>query len=246
MVYYGRRNRMVRRNRRVNRKVRKINRYSRGYSKTNPLRIQNIKNPRFGGFPTGMRTHLRYNELVSINPAAGATLASYVFRANSIYDPNRTGIGHQPLGRDIWAGIYNHYVVISSKITCMFIPTIGKTGTVIYGTYLDDDANITSTTYTDLVERKKTSYRYVNVATLDYIKPCEAYYSAQKWFGIKDIGDNNTRLGAAIGSTPAEECMFHCFLQDTSNAGLDVDSHQFSVIIEYYVEFTELQDQTQN
>lgn len=35
-----------------------------------------------------------------------------LFRMNSIYDPDYTGVGHQPLGRDLWASMYDYYAVI--------------------------------------------------------------------------------------------------------------------------------------
>lgn len=37
----------------------------------------------------------------------------YQFNINSLYDPDRTGTGHQPYGFDQLAGIYNRYRVIS-------------------------------------------------------------------------------------------------------------------------------------
>lgn len=39
----------------------------------------------------------------------------YNFNLNSIFDPNRTGGGHQPYGRDIYATLYNRYRVISCR-----------------------------------------------------------------------------------------------------------------------------------
>lgn len=38
------------------------------------------------------------------------------YRGASIQDPYFTGIGHQPLGRDQWAGLYQRYRVISCSI----------------------------------------------------------------------------------------------------------------------------------
>lgn len=37
----------------------------------------------------------------------------YIFNLNSVYDPDRTGIGHQPYGFDNLALLYNRYRVIS-------------------------------------------------------------------------------------------------------------------------------------
>lgn len=39
--------------------------------------------------------------------------ASQVFRTNSIFDPDFTGTGHQPLGRDLWASMYDYYCVLA-------------------------------------------------------------------------------------------------------------------------------------
>lgn len=37
--------------------------------------------------------------------------SSYVFKLNSLHDPDATGVGHQPYGRDQWAAFYNKYYV---------------------------------------------------------------------------------------------------------------------------------------
>lgn len=39
----------------------------------------------------------------------------YKFRLNDTFDPNETGSGHQPRGRDELAAIYNDYYVIAAK-----------------------------------------------------------------------------------------------------------------------------------
>ena len=40
------------------------------------------------------------------------------FRINSIFDPNYTDSGHQPMGRDLLATIYNYYRVLKTEISC--------------------------------------------------------------------------------------------------------------------------------
>lgn len=42
------------------------------------------------------------------------------FRINSIYDPDYTGTGTQPLGRDLLAGMYNYYRVLQTDFHCEF------------------------------------------------------------------------------------------------------------------------------
>ena len=45
------------------------------------------------------------------------TTAPQQFKINSVYDPDLTGAGNQPLGRDTWAAIYNYYKVLETHVT---------------------------------------------------------------------------------------------------------------------------------
>lgn len=45
---------------------------------------------------------------------------TYSFNLNSLYDPDRTGIGHQPLGRDQWIAFYNQYRVYRCTYQIVF------------------------------------------------------------------------------------------------------------------------------
>lgn len=52
------------------------------------------------------------------------TLTSYLFRGNSVYDPDYTGAGHQPLGYDQLSALYEAYQVIGSSIVARFFSTL--------------------------------------------------------------------------------------------------------------------------
>lgn len=58
--------------------------------------------------PDRMLLKLPYYEAIKWS---GNTAAFYDWNLNSIYDPNRTGVGHQPLGYDQWKSFYNRYRV---------------------------------------------------------------------------------------------------------------------------------------
>lgn len=61
---------------------------------------------------------------------SGGTGVSRSWNLNSIYDPDRTGVGHQPLGHDEWSTMYTRYRVygISYEIA---LTNTGSTGMVI-------------------------------------------------------------------------------------------------------------------
>lgn len=42
-----------------------------------------------------------------------SSAATQIFRTNSIYDPDYTNVGHQPLMRDLWSSQYDYYTVIA-------------------------------------------------------------------------------------------------------------------------------------
>lgn len=48
-------------------------------------------------------------------------LGTTVLRLNSIFDPDLSGVGHQPYGRDHFAGIYKYYRVLSCDVELRFI-----------------------------------------------------------------------------------------------------------------------------
>lgn len=62
---------------------------------------------------------LVYTTNVSVASVAGVP-QFYTFAGNSLYDPDITGTGHQPMGFDQWQGFYNKYTVYGSKIRATF------------------------------------------------------------------------------------------------------------------------------
>lgn len=80
--------------------------------------------PRLGGFDQTKTATLRYMETtLSLDPAIAGVASSYVFSGNGLYDPNITGVGHQPLGFDEWMGIYSHYTVTGFTMKATFFNT---------------------------------------------------------------------------------------------------------------------------
>lgn len=56
-------------------------------------------------------TTLKYFEVVPNILVNSITGIDYQFRLNSLFDPNYTGVGHQPYGFDSLTGLYNRYRV---------------------------------------------------------------------------------------------------------------------------------------
>ncbi len=67
------------------------------------------------GYPDSEIATIRYSDEIGINPAT--TYGQYTFRGNSCFDPDETGIGHQPMYFDQYSEVYSKYKVISSRIS---------------------------------------------------------------------------------------------------------------------------------
>lgn len=67
------------------------------------------------GVPDRLYVKLVYREQLAFTQATG-NLADNVYRGNSIFDPDLTGTGGQPLTFDQWSGFYASYTVLGSKI----------------------------------------------------------------------------------------------------------------------------------
>lgn len=67
------------------------------------------------------RTKLTYYDTQALDPASNALTtingSIWQYRANSVFDPDYTGVGHQPMYFDNLAAIYQNYRVLGCKIT---------------------------------------------------------------------------------------------------------------------------------
>lgn len=73
------------------------------------------------GFPRTMMTTLKYVDAYTIGGGSGSA-GGNIMRMNSAYDPDYTGLGHQPMYYDNFFPIYNRYVVTSATIKVDFSP----------------------------------------------------------------------------------------------------------------------------
>lgn len=153
------------------------------------------------GYPNQRVVKLRYVETFSLNSLLGV-MASRTFRANSVFDPNYAVGGTTPTGYTIWSTMYNRYCVIGAKISAR-IAFHNNDGLPTQIGVLTDDVPTLFSTNTDLLERTGrckvlTLNPYVNGGQTN--RNITSTFSAKKFFNIKDIKDNQGRIGADFGS----------------------------------------------
>lgn len=69
-----------------------------------------------------IKARLTYASSVQLNPGISSAGVK-VFTANGLYDPDISGIGHQPAGFDQYMALYNEYIVTRSWIKVVFTNT---------------------------------------------------------------------------------------------------------------------------
>jgi len=95
------------------------------------------------GFPDRLLTKLRYCDYGSQSCTTGA-VGLQIFRWNSVFDPDFTNAGHQPMYRDTYASIYDQYSVVSAQAKITFFNTNSTVG-MLSGCVTDDDTSISTT-----------------------------------------------------------------------------------------------------
>jgi hypothetical protein len=75
------------------------------------------------GFPPEMDVKMRYVDSFALVLSAGVG-GVYQYRLNSIFDPDLTGVGHQPYTRDTWAAVYSTYTVMSCRYVVQAVSTV--------------------------------------------------------------------------------------------------------------------------
>lgn len=200
--------------------------------------------------PITNRTRMRYADSITLNVGVVGVPSLYAFRCNSIFDPDRSGGGHQPMFHDQYLNWYNHYVVLGSKITVQAVNSNDATQVAqILGIMVNDDT-ITPTTYSELMEQPgqkngKGSTKWKIIAPNTNGGKVEQYFSSKKFFGITDVNDNITRVGAQMNADPLEEAIFTVFALPIDNA-TDTGPLNLLVTIDYLVEFSEAKDITKS
>lgn len=164
-----------------------------------------------------------------MDPGVGLPL-HYLFRANSIFDPDQTGVGHQPYGHDTLQLMYNHYRVDRAVIV---VQNASKGANTIMGVTLTDDTTVSSS-YDGVREIKGTRFAVLtdssNTQTIQ-----------QEYKRVGTFPTNGSDTGANYGANPTEEVYFDVWTEGNLVTN-NTTAVALLVNITYYVTSYELRD----
>lgn len=198
---------------------------------------------RLSPIPMSATVKLRYSDCVSINPTTGGTLTFHAFRANGLYDPDRTGIGHQPYGYDQISQFYDHYEVLGSKCTISVNDsTTALTVPVVYGLLLNDDSSSGITNVNWMIESGLSKYAYKNPGDFKTRKLTSKYSKKKFFVNQKD----SANVMAPVGSDPTEQADYLIWVAGQCDTASDPTAVFIHVVIDYIVRFSERKEIAQS
>lgn len=162
-----------------------------------PVRSLNGSGP---GFPKKLRVRLKYGENFTYASLLAGTTAYNTFRANSIFDPDQTNVGHQPRYHDQLAALYGYYYVEKCTIKATFHNASDQAGLIAY---VIPDASTGSpavpATVSDLIEWPNSTYLHMSGENAG-----PAPSTITKVINMKDYQEETRTNRQAFGTNPTD------------------------------------------
>lgn len=202
-----------------------VKKYEAWALKYTPLR------PAAGGRPIvtpKLRRKLIYSDVVALNPLAG--LVTYVnFAANGLYDPDISGVGHQPRGFDQYMALYNHYKVLASKIILQTNTTSNAGVTLLCQS---SDSNGSAGSVSQWIEKAQTSWKTCQSSGPGVIQISNDFVLS------RDLGPTfeEANVKGSASANPTELWYYNVAIGPDDDS-TDLPQHYVRVVIEYDVEF---------
>lgn len=157
---------------------------------------------------------LKYAEDFTLNGGAAGVTDNYQFRLNSIFDPNFTGVGHQPVNHDQLSAIFERYKVyrIDYKVVIIGNSTVNTIG----GVFVSDQF-ASSTDPRVYVENGMCDWTLFESVDTNACRTITGSISVPDVMGVsyKEYMSEED-YGAAFGANPVDGGVLTVF-----NAGLD-------------------------
>jgi hypothetical protein len=203
------------------------------------------KNGKMGtaiGLPRTKRVTMRYVSWVDLAGTSGA-LGTQIVGAGDLHDPDKTGVGHQPLGYDNWAALYSKYLVVKSTITAEFAQS--STSASVFGIYLSQANGITGTSWEELAEQGRGVHCLANTGSGAITKRLTLEYDAKRLMNLGNVKDNVDRLGGSFGSSPSGDGMYFVIYTQPHDASTTIPV-QIAYTIDYDVVVSEPKELVQS
>lgn len=215
--------------------------FVRDVSRYEPAVVPLMGMPNGFGFPQQVKVRLRYVDVLTMTSTAGA-ITKNAFSMNSLYDPDYTGVGHQPYGFDQWGALYQYYTVLGSKLTCHWSPNSQDDNAHPFGPWhvgvVGDDDGSTPGSGVTSAELPRCDSKLLGTKNAgSNIVETVVTYSPQRDLGADPYDDS---VGALISASPSKQYYGVAWAQDIPG---NTSVLTLKVEIEYVVLFKTAKNQ---
>ena len=186
--------------------------------------------------PSRFITKMKYSDTIAVTTLNNA----FAFNLNSIFDPNRTGVGHQPYGHDTLYTLYNRYRVIACGYRINVV--MGATSTPIQLAAMPANEVLGTISINELRENPRAKYITQNPGATSVILSGKSYIPSL-------VGRNKAqymaddRYQAQMGASPGELAILNLVATDAFDAPVALT---IQVLLEYHVEFFDVKHLAQS
>lgn len=161
------------------------------------------------------------------------------FRTASLFDPDRTGSGHQPLFFDEMGAIYKQYRILGAKCKVRFVNMCNEP-IVVFGAHLGAPLG-TGWSPANLMERKDVKSRILSPMNAGgrNITTMNLYYSPSKFYkqSKSQLRADNSLVGNDVGDVvPSKATYFEIACAQVDTALGSSENHAVKIYVE--IEYT--------
>lgn len=176
------------------------------------------------------RVKMIYTDIAKFNTSVGG-LQSFIYCANGLFDPDISGVGHQPSGFDQYKLIYSRYTVTNARIRVSLRPeaSTGRTGGTFGITFCGGDSAAAGD-YREYIENGECVWKSIGA---NNTQPVDIVYNLDlgKALGMKIL--DRAEFDGTDTANPLASQFFHLWLY-VDNAG-DTGDLPYTVEIAYDV-----------
>lgn len=184
--------------------------------------------------PNRVYKKLRYVDTVILTPGVADTPVYHTFSCNGLYDPNITGIGHQPMGFDVLMPLYDHYVGTKAELTLTITSNDATTtGQSIVGVTIKDSPTVSYSGNSHAQEQQRTIIRHLDVMGSGKETQVIKMKVNPNTFLSRKSPLSDPELKGTVSANPTEQCYFIVWV-----SGVNTGQIPSSVILEAQIDYT--------
>lgn len=178
-----------------------------------------------------LRTRLHYADTFTVTTSVGPGIGNAIFNLNGLFDPDSSGVGHQPMGFDQFSTLYNRYRVFNTHWTIRMSPSASN-GAAFHGVVVPVNATSAFTSFVTAAEQTYSKSRIFNS-----YKPLEIRGNidmAQLNGKTSEAYASDDTTQAQTNANPTEFLGLHCLVFEPAGAGVAI---QYQIHLIFDVEF---------